>query len=641
MHLEVLILLAPLAALIINGLFGRLYIKNFAPVVAIGAILVSWGVSIITFFRVMGGHSVDATLYNWVIAGKFSVPFGILIDPLTAIMLIVVTTVSTMVHIYSIGYMHGDKGFWRFFTYLSTFTLSMLILVMGNNFLMLFVGWELVGLSSYLLIGFWFHKKSAADACKKAFVMNRIGDFGFYVGLLLVIVTFQSLTYHDAFNAEAIHHIQGQKFTVFGIDLSLIDLMTFGLFCGAMGKSAQFPLHTWLPDAMEGPTPVSALIHAATMVTAGVYMVARCNALFAEAHLTSQFVVFTGAATAFLGATIGLTQFDLKRILAYSTVSQLGYMIMATGVGAYVAGIFHLFTHAFFKGLLFLASGSVMHAMQNQLDVRLMGGLKKKMPITYWTYLIGCIAIAGIPPLAGFWSKDEILAMTFANGHPFAWFVGTAVAGMTAFYMFRSHFLTFEGTPRDQHLHDHAHESPWSMTGPLIFLAFMSVFVGMVFGYPLENGFIHHFLGPVLTPAAAHGGGEHHLAHSTALILMILSIAVAVVGIAVAYVFYIKKPDTLPAKTVKTFKPIHKLFFNKWYFDELYDAIIVNPIVTISKFLWRGFDVWVIDFTVNAFGIVPQYCGRVLRHVQTGRIQTYIFSMVVGAVVLVAIFFAG
>lgn len=635
-----LILLGPLVALLINGLFGRLYIKDKAPYVAIAGILVAWFTALFTFYQVTQGYHVDENLYIWVIAGDLQVPFGILIDPLTAIMLVVVTTISTMVHIYSMGYMHGDKGYWRFFTYLSIFTLSMLILVMGNNFLMLFVGWELVGLSSYLLIGFWFHKKSAADACKKAFVMNRIGDFGFYVGLLLVIFTFKGLEYSTAFNADAIHHAKTlANFTVFGIDFSLLDLMTFGLFCGAMGKSAQFPLHTWLPDAMEGPTPVSALIHAATMVTAGVYMVARCNSLFAEAHATSMFVIFTGAMTALLGATIGLTQYDLKRILAYSTVSQLGYMIMATGVGAYVAGIFHLFTHAMFKGLLFLCSGSVMHAMHDNLDVRVMGGLRKKMPITHWTYLIGCIAIAGIPPLAGFWSKDEILGMTFAGGHYLAWGVGFTVAGMTAFYMFRSYFLVFTGKPRDQHLFDHAHESPWTMAGPLVFLAIPSILVGVLFGFPLDNGFIHHFLGETLTPVtqALHGHGAHHEPNY---VLVVLSILVASFGIFVAYLFYVKKPE-LPGKTVATFRPVHKFFLNKWYFDELYDAAIVQPIVTTSKFLWRGVDVYVIDFTVNAFGWVPKTLGGIFRHVQTGRIQTYVFTMVAGVIVLVTIFFAG
>ncbi|MEF3254502.1 MAG: NADH-quinone oxidoreductase subunit L [Deferribacterales bacterium] len=635
--IELGILLAPLAALIINGIFGRLYIKNKAHYIAIAGVLVSLGISLLTFFKVMNGYRVDTVVYEWVLADNIVIPFGILIDPLTAIMLVVVTFVSSMVHIYSIGYMHHDKGYWRFFTYLSIFTLSMLVLVMGNNFLMLFVGWELVGLSSYLLIGFWFHKKSAADANKKAFVVNRVGDFGFYIGILLVIVTFKGLNYSDAFNHEAIVAIKNNSFNLFGIDFSLIDLMTFGLFCGAIGKSAQFPLHVWLPDAMEGPTPVSALIHAATMVTAGVYMVARCNPLFSQAHITSEIVVYIGAATALLGATIGLTQFDFKRVLAYSTVSQLGYMIMATGTGAYIAGIFHLFTHAFFKALLFLCSGSVMHAMQDNLDIRVMGGLRKKMPITAYTFLIGCIAIAGIPPLAGFWSKDEILAMAFATDHKLAWFIGTVVAFMTAFYMFRLWWMVFTGEPRDHHLYDHAHESPWQMTMPLVLLAILSVLVGMLFGYPLEDGYIHKFLGPVLTPEGAH---PHHMEHSTATLLMLLSIIVAVAGIALSYLYYVKSKE-LPEKTIKTFRPLHKLFYNKWYFDEIYDALIVQPIVTNSRFLWKGFDANFIDFIVNAFGKVSNFFGGILKYLQTGRIQTYIFTMVVGVIILVAIFYVG
>lgn len=635
--IELGILLAPLAALLINGIFGRLYIKDNAHYIAVAGVLVSLLISLVTFVRVMGGYTVDAVVYEWVIAGNIKIPFGILVDQLTAYMLVVVTFVSTMVHIYSIGYMHHDKGYWRFFTYLSVFTFSMLVLVLGNNFLMLFVGWELVGLSSYLLIGFWYEKKSAADANKKAFVVNRIGDFGFYVGLLLVLVTFKSLNYSDAFNIEAIEHIKNTTFGVFGYQLNLLDIMTFGLFCGAIGKSAQFPLHVWLPDAMEGPTPVSALIHAATMVTAGVYMVARCNPLFAEAHVTSNIVVYVGMFTALLGATIGLTQFDLKRILAYSTVSQLGYMIMATGTGAYIAAIFHLFTHAFFKGLLFLGSGSVMHAMENDLDVRKMGGLKAKMPITRWTYLIGCMAISGaVPLMSGWFSKDEILLMTFSSGHYFPWFVTTVVGGMTAFYMFRSYFLVFEGTPRDHHKFDHAHESPWTMTVPLIILAVPSIFAGLLFGLPLENGIIHKMLSHVV---AGHGeGGE--VSHAVGYGLMVLSTVIGIIGIYIAYLFYIKN-TALPAKTAKAAGPIYRLFFNKWYFDEIYQAFIINPIVMISKFLWKGFDVNVIDFTVNAFGWVAKFLGSVLRVIQTGRIQTYVFSMVLGVIILITIFYMG
>jgi NADH-quinone oxidoreductase subunit L len=637
--IELGILLAPLAALLINGLFGRRYIKESAHYIAIAGVVISFLISVVVFFKVMGGYSLNAVVYEWVIAGDVKIPFGILVDGLTAYMLIVVTFVSTMVHIYSVGYMHKDPGYWRFFTYLSIFTFSMLILVLGNNFFMLFVGWELVGLSSYLLIGFWFEKKSAADANKKAFVVNRIGDFGFYIGLLLVIITFRSLNYSDAFNIEAIESIKGATFNVFGIDLSLIDLMTFGLFCGAIGKSAQFPLHVWLPDAMEGPTPVSALIHAATMVTAGVYMVARCNPLFSEAVVTSNIIVYVGMFTALLGATIGLTQFDLKRILAYSTVSQLGYMIMATGAGAYIAAIFHLFTHAFFKGLLFLGSGSVMHAMENDLDIRKMGGLKAKMPTTRWTYLVGCMAISGaVPLMSGWFSKDEILLMTFASGHYFPWLITAGVGGLTAFYMFRSYFLVFEGTPRDQHKFEHAHESPSSMTIPLILLAIPAVFAGVVFGLPLENGLIHKMLHGVLVP---HTAEAHHVSHATAYGLMILSTIIGIIGIYVAYMFYIKKPDILPAKTAKAAGPIYRLFYNKWYFDEIYQALIVNPIVTISRFLWKGFDANVIDFIVNAFGHTARFLGQILRYIQTGRIQTYIFTMVVGVILLLTIFYMG
>ena len=633
--LELLILLFPLIAVIINGLFGRKYIKKKAHIFSVGAILLSLLCSLIVFVKVHNGYHANIIYYKWVIAEDIVIPFGILIDSLSAIMLIVVTFVGSMIHIYSIGYMAHDEGYHRFFTYLSVFTLSMLILVLGNNFLMLFVGWELVGLSSYLLIGFWFHKESASFAAKKAFITNRIGDFGFYIGVLLVILTFKSLNYVDVFNSGLILEAKMKVFYIFGLKVNLLEIMTFALFCGAMGKSAQFPLHVWLPDAMEGPTPVSALIHAATMVTAGVYLVARCSPLFSEAVFTSNFIVFIGAATAFLGATIGLTQFDLKRILAYSTVSQLGYMIMATGAGAYIAGVFHLFTHAFFKGLLFLCSGAVMHAMQDHLDIREMGGLRKKMPITFWTYVIACIAIAGIPPFAGFFSKDEILAQTFASGHKFAWFVGVIVAFMTAFYMFRSLFVVFFGEPRDKHLYDHAHEAPKTMTIPLMVLAFMSIIAGGLVGIPVENGYIHHFLHNVLMPVNLH---IPHLTLGMSTSLMILSIIVALMGVGLAYVYYIYKKD-LPEKTAKAFAPIYKLFYHKWYFDEIYGNLIVDPLVYISKGIWHCFDIGIIDFTVNAFGKSAVYCGSILKYLQTGRIQTYIFTMALGSLILIIIFY--
>jgi NADH-quinone oxidoreductase subunit L len=633
--LELWVLLFPLIAVIINGLFGKKYIKKKAHIFSVGAILLSLLCSLIIYVKVHNGYYANIIYYKWVIAEDIVIPFGILIDSLSSVMLIVVTFVGSMIHIYSIGYMSHDEGYHRFFTYLSIFTLSMLILVLGNNFLMLFVGWELVGLSSYLLIGFWFHKESASFAAKKAFITNRIGDFGFYIGVLLVIVTFKSLNYSDVFNNELILQAKSMVFYIFGLRVNLLEIMTLALFCGAMGKSAQFPLHVWLPDAMEGPTPVSALIHAATMVTAGVYMVARCNPLFSEAVFTSNFIVFIGAATALLGATIGLTQFDLKRILAYSTVSQLGYMIMATGAGAYIAGVFHLFTHAFFKGLLFLCSGAVMHAMQDHLDIREMGGLRKKMPITFWTYVIACIAIAGIPPFAGFFSKDEILAQTFASGHRFAWFVGLVVAFMTAFYMFRSLFVVFFGEPRDKHLYDHAHEAPKTMTIPLIVLAFMSIIVGALVGLPLENGYIHHFLNNVLVPENL---SIHHLSMGLSTTLMMSSVVVALMGVALAYIYYMYRKD-LPEKTAKAFSPIYKLFYNKWYFDEIYGNLIIQPLVYMSKGIWHYFDIGIIDFTVNAFGKSAVFCGNILKYLQTGKIQTYIFTMVVGSLILIIIFY--
>ncbi|MDY6820585.1 MAG: NADH-quinone oxidoreductase subunit L [Deferribacterota bacterium] len=634
--LELWIILFPVIGIVINGLFGRKFIRKKAHIVSVGAVLLSLLLSLIVFFKVCSGYRADIIYYNWVIAENIVIPFGILIDPLSAIMLIVVTFVGSMIHIYSIGYMAHDEGYHRFFTYFSIFITSMLILVLGNNFFMLFVGWELVGLSSYLLIGFWFERESASFAAKKAFITNRIGDFGFYVGVLLVIFTFKSLTYDNVFNSELILEAKNTIFNIFGFNVNLLELMTLGLFCGAIGKSAQFPLHVWLPDAMEGPTPVSALIHAATMVTAGVYMVARCNPLFSEAVMTSNVIVFVGALTALIGATIGITQFDLKRILAYSTVSQLGYMIMATGTGAYIAGIFHLFTHAFFKALLFLCSGAVMHAMQDNLDIRLMGGLKKKLPITFWTYLIGCLAISGIPPFAGFFSKDEILAQTFASGHIFAWFIGVIVAFMTAFYMFRSFYVVFLGEPRDKHLYDHAHEAPKTMTFALIVLAFMSVIAGGLVGIPLEHGFIHSFLAPVLIPEHLH---IPHLVEGVSISLMVISIILALAGLSLATLLYVYRRD-LPDKIAKAFRPIYKFVFNKWYFDELYGALIVRPIVYLSEAIWFAFDIHVIDFIVNACGKTAMFFGNIFKYIQTGRIQSYIFTMVFATLLLIILFYA-
>ncbi len=481
--IHVLIPLLPLLAFVVNGLFGK-WLQGKAGYISIGAVVLSCLFSLITLGQVLSGQHFYGTVYEWITAGDFRIAIGFNIDQLTAAMIAMVTFVASLIHIYSVGYMHGDKGFARFFAYLSLFTFSMLMLVLANNFLLLYLGWEAVGLCSYLLIGFWYEKQSAADAGKKAFVVNRVGDFGFGLGVFLIFVTFGTLDYHEVFHA--VGGVLGQKITipllVTSIEADLVTVICLLLFVGAMGKSAQFPLHVWLPDAMEGPTPVSALIHAATMVTAGVYMVARANPLFSESTTALTVVGIIGGFTALFAATIGLAQNDIKRVLAYSTVSQLGYMFLALGVGAYVAAIFHLLTHAFFKALLFLGSGSVIHAMSGEQDMRKMGALRDKIPKTYWTFLIGTVAIAGIPPLAGFFSKDEILWKAFSHGGGYGkllWLLGAVAAFMTAFYMFRLLYMTFFGESRvEAEAAHHLHESPWSMVGPLAVLAFFSAVAG-------------------------------------------------------------------------------------------------------------------------------------------------------------------
>ncbi|HTG00419.1 MAG TPA: NADH-quinone oxidoreductase subunit L, partial [Nitrospirota bacterium] len=479
MNQYLLLPLLPLAAFILNITFGGGFFKNKAHWVAIAAVAGSFVIAVLCFIDAVNGAVVDYNVFTWIASGNFQVSFGFLIDRLTAIMLIVVTSISLLVHIYSVGYMHGDAGYYRFFSYLSLFTFSMLMLVMSNNLLQLYFGWEAVGLCSYFLIGFWYEKKSAADAGKKAFIVNRFGDFGFGLGVIMVFLYTGSLQYADVF--ARIGALQGQTVTLLGYEVSLVTLIALLLFCGAAGKSAQVPLHVWLPDAMEGPTPVSALIHAATMVTAGVFMVARFNPLFTMSETAMAVVALTGAFTSLFAATIALVQNDIKRVIAYSTVSQLGYMFMACGVGAFGAGIFHLFTHAYFKALLFLGAGSVMHAMSGGLDIREMGGLRKFMPATYWTFLIASISIAGIPGLAGFFSKDEILWMAYNGGTVgrIAWATGTLVAAITAFYSFRLIFVAFHGKFRGTHEQEHhLHESPSSMTVPLMILAIGAVAAG-------------------------------------------------------------------------------------------------------------------------------------------------------------------
>jgi len=644
----------PLLAFVINGLFGAFYPKRWAGWLSVLAVIGSFVLALQALFGVLGhqGHGAYfyGTVYQWISSGGFQVTVGFNVDPLTAMMLCVVTGVGSAIHIYSTGYMAADPGYRRFFCFLSLFTFSMLILVLANNFLLLYVGWELVGLCSYYLIGFWFEKKSAADAGKKAFVVNRVGDFGFGLGIFLIWVTFGTLDYHAVFSHA--HEIVGQNVHLFGTDIPTLTLICLLLFVGAMGKSAQFPLHVWLPDAMEGPTPVSALIHAATMVTAGVYMVARCAALFDLAPVAMETVAVVGGFTAIFAASIGLVQNDIKKVLAYSTVSQLGYMFLAAGMGAYGAAAFHLMTHAFFKGLLFLCSGSVIHVMEHGLhgagihkdpqDMRNMGGLKEYIPWTYRTFVVGAVAIAGIPPLAGFVSKDLILEKTFAHGGALGyglWAIGAIAAFMTAFYMFRLIYMTFHGTPRfAPEVAKHLHESPISMVFPLQVLAIFSIVGGLV-GWPellggpklfrLGEGLIH-FLQPAFGHGAHHG---EHLSHALELGLMGVSVAIGVAGIALAYAFYVADPQR-PVRLGRDFPGLHGILLNKWLMDELYDAIFVNPVKSGARLIYRAFDLPIVDGVVNGVGALVRATGRGLRPAQTGGVQNYAAIMVAGLLVI-------
>ncbi len=623
----------PLAAFLINILFGKSLIRDKAHWVSILAVLGSWVVSVMTVAEVLDGRTVNADLYTWISSGGFKVSVGFLVDQLTAVMLVVVTTCSTLIHIYSAGYMHGDKGYYRFFSYMSLFTFSMLMLVMANNFLQLYFGWEAVGLCSYFLIGFWYEKKSASDAGKKAFIVNRFGDFGFGLGVIMVFLTFGTLHYAPVFGA--VNTMAGQTVNFLGLEVDLPSLIALLLFCGAVGKSAQIPLHVWLPDAMEGPTPVSALIHAATMVTAGVFMVARCNPIFSLSPVAMAVVAIVGAITALFAATIGLVQNDIKRIIAYSTVSQLGYMFLACGVGAYSAGIFHLYTHAFFKALLFLCAGSVMHAMAGELDLQKMGGLKKHMPWTYLTMFVASLSIAGVPGLAGFFSKDEILWLAYSGPSPvgkLVWAIGTLVAFLTAFYSFRLIFLTFHGKFRGTHEQEHhLHESPKVMTIPLMILCAGAIASGWV-GIPsLLGGGAHftEFTKPVLGHLEGHG------THAEEWMVMALSVVAGLSGIGLAAFIYLREGD-LAAAITQRFRFVHQVLWNKYYVDELYDFIIVRPTLWIAKSVIVGVtDGKIIEGIVNG---VPGLIGRFslwLRNLQTGMVHQYAAVMAIGAFVVI------
>ena len=620
-ELIVVLLVAPLVGFLINGLFGKWLKGNEKLSGWIGAlaVLVSLVCSIIAFASLNGGAApLDETLYEWITGESFAFNIGFRVDALTAVMLLVITGVGFLIHVYSIGYMHGDAGYTRYFAYLNLFVFSMLILVLGNNYLMMFVGWEGVGLCSYLLIGFWYEKQSATDAGKKAFIMNRIGDFGFLLGMFTLFAAFGTLDFGTMFDAAEAGNFQ----QVFGA--STLVIATLLLFVGAIGKSAQIPLYVWLPDAMEGPTPVSALIHAATMVTAGVYMIARSAVLYEIAH-TGQVVAWIGVLTAFFAATIALTQNDIKRILAYSTVSQLGYMFVGVGVGAYASGVFHLVTHAFFKGLMFLTAGSVMHAMANELDMRKMGGLKSKMPITHWTFLVGALAIAGFPFLSGFWSKDEILHSAWGSS-PLIYGIGLVTAFLTAFYMFRLIFVTFYGESRvEPEVASHVHESPAIMWLPLAILAIPSALIGLLLGFGGHKSWFHHFTNSVFPEA-------HHDASGNVILFMVISSVVGLAGIAFAWTRYSKRvPSDEPTGA------IHRLLANKYYVDEVYNTLIVQPVKNGSHFLlWKLVDNGIIDGIVNGVAAIIRFVGGTLRRLQTGLVQVYIVSMVLGIVLFLA-----
>ena len=612
-----LIVLFPFAGFLINGL-GRKYLsKNFIASNASGQILISFIFSIIAFqsVRETGGEVVQ--YFNFINVGDLRIPFEFQIDQLSALFLLIITGVGFLIHVYSAAYMHEEKRehYGRYFSYLNLFVFSMLLLVLGGNFVVMFIGWEGVGLCSYLLIGYWFKNIDYTKAAQKAFVMNRIGDLGFLLAIFWIILQFGSASYSELFNSA-----NGKVAALSAQNSTAIIGITLLLFLGATGKSAQIPLYTWLPDAMAGPTPVSALIHAATMVTAGIYMIARSNILFNLAPLTLDIIAVTGAATALLAATIAVKQNDIKKVLAYSTVSQLGYMFLALGTGAYVAAVFHVMTHAFFKALLFLGAGSVIHAVSGQQDIRFMGGLKSKLKITYITFVIGCLAIAGIPPLSGFFSKDAILLNAFAH-NKILYVIGVATAGLTAFYMFRLLFISFFGGFRGtEEQRMHIHESPAAMTVPLVVLAVLSVIGGFV-GIPevfMHGGeMLTQFLTPVISPPS-HG----EVTHSTELLLMALTTIVAVVAIAIAWMRYKNYREEQPTA-------IGKFLQNKWYVDELYDRIIVRPVMKLGVIANNYFERSGIDAMVNGVGKMVNYGSRQLRWLQSGQIGSYVLLMVV------------
>ncbi|MDM7946325.1 NADH-quinone oxidoreductase subunit L [Oceanibaculum nanhaiense] len=630
------IVFLPLLGAIIAGFFGRVIGDRAAQLVTCALMLVSMALSILVFIDVaLGGNPRTVELFTWFQSGALDVSWALRVDTLTAVMLIVVTVVSSMVHVYSVGYMSHDHSIPRFMAYLSLFTFFMLMLVTADNLVQMFFGWEGVGLASYLLIGFWYHKDSANDASIKAFLVNRVGDFGFMLGIFGCFLLFDTVAFDELFQAAP--GAVGQKIDFLGMQLDALTTICLLLFVGAMGKSAQFILHTWLPDAMEGPTPVSALIHAATMVTAGVFMVSRLSPLFEYAPAALEVVTFLGAITAIFAATVGLTQTDIKRVIAYSTCSQLGYMFFAIGVSAYSAAIFHLMTHAFFKALLFLGAGSVIHAMSNEQDMRKMGGIWKLIPLTYGLMWIGSLALAGVPFFAGFYSKDMILESAFASGTQvghFAFWLGIIAAVLTAFYSWRLLLLTFHGKPRaDHHTMEHVHESPKVMTIPLIVLAIGAIFAGYV-GYESFVGDGREaFWGASIF--VLEGRDVIEAAHHVPLWVKLLPILAGVVGIGGAYYVYMLRPGTAEAVATQ-WRPLYLFLLNKWYIDELYDFLFVRPTRWIGRVLWKQGDGRIIDgFGPDGIAMTTRLLAQRTALLQSGYLYHYAFAMLIGVVVLV------
>ncbi|GAB2956529.1 NADH-quinone oxidoreductase subunit L [Hymenobacter coalescens] len=633
--LYILIPLLPFLGFLLNGLLNRRLSGTVAGLIGSAAVLGSFLISVTLFLRFQANPVPYVVhLFDWISVGSMHIPFSYQIDQLSLIMLLLVTGVGFLIHVYSIGYMHHDVNVGKFFSFLNLFVFSMLLLVLGANYVILFIGWEGVGLCSYLLIGFWNQNHNYNNAAKKAFIINRIGDLGFLLGIFLIYQTFESVQYGEVFQKAAAG--QFGPYTV-----GIVTVITLLLFVGAMGKSAQLPLYTWLPDAMAGPTPVSALIHAATMVTAGIYMVLRSNVLYTLSPDTLDVVAWIGALTALFAATIGLAQNDIKKVLAYSTVSQLGYMFLALGVMGYSSSLFHVLTHAFFKALMFLGAGSVIHAMSNEQDIRRMGGLRKALPVTFFTFLIGCIAISGIPPFSGFFSKDEILAHAYEH-NKVLWAIGLLTAFLTAFYMFRLLFLTFFGEFRGTEEQKHRlHESPATMTLPLIILAVLAA-IGGFMNAPLVlgRGYLADFLAPLfaysrqINPAAFSG----EIDHATEYMLIGLSVAAGVAGIALAYVMYVAR-RTRPAEDEQPRGFLENLVYHKYYVDELYNTLFVRPSMFLSRGLHDFVEKRVVDAGVNGVGRGVFGGSQLLRNLQTGKVETYLLLMVLGIVVVLALNF--